>query len=335
MRRFSATVRLGNTARPSGTAHRPLRARRSGTGRRTSSPSNDDVPGGGGHAAARHFEQGGLPRPVGAEQRVDRSVGDVERHAVDDLDAAVGGVHVDERQHERLGRCLRRAGCGAASGKATIVAVACAGTGGAGGGGLDGGGGGGGGAAPTVAGRVPRAGRAGRRFDARFVGGAEIGGLHGRVGLHRGGVAPGDDGAVVEDAHVVADGHDEAHVVLHQQHRHAPVGEVAQHAPQLHGLLLVQARARLVEQQHRRPGGQRPAELDEAGEARGQQVGGLVGDVRQARRAPAGRRPRLRGLAPVGRCRLVSAAICTFSRAVRVPNSSRRWNVRATPSRAR
>ena len=42
-----------------------------------------------------------------------------------------------------------------------------------------------------------------------------------------------------------------------------------------------------------------------------------------------------RELAPVGRRRLVSAAICTFSRAVRVPKSSSRWKVRAIPSRAR
>ena len=42
-----------------------------------------------------------------------------------------------------------------------------------------------------------------------------------------------------------------------------------------------------------------------------------------------------RELAPVGRRRRVSAAICTFSRAVRVPKSSSRWKVRAIPSRAR
>ena len=111
--------------------------------------------------------------------------------------------------------------------------------------------------------------------------GSEVGGLDRGVGLHGGRVAVGDDGAVVEHAHVVADAHDEAHVVLHQQDGHAPMGQVHEHVSELDGLLLVQARARLVDQEHRRSRGQGPAELDESGQARGEQVGGLVGDVGQ------------------------------------------------------
>ena len=49
------------------------------------------------------------------------------------------------------------------------------------------------------------------------------------------------------------------------------VGEVV-------GLGLVEARRRLVEQQHLGPGGQRPAELDQAGEAGRHGVDALVGD---------------------------------------------------------
>ena len=114
-----------------------------------------------------------------------------------------------------------------------------------------------------------------------LIDGPEVGGLHGRVGLHRGRIAVGDDGAVVEDADVVADVHDEAHVVLHQQHGDAPAGQVDEDAPELDRLLLVEPRAGLVHQQHRRARGQGPAQLDEAGQTGGQQVGGLVGDVRQ------------------------------------------------------
>ncbi len=127
--------------------------------------------------------------------------------------------------------------------------------------------------------------------------GAEVGGLDGGIGLDRGRVPVGDDGAVVENAHVVADVHHEAHVVLDEQDGDAPVGQVHEHAPELDGLLLVEARARFVDEEHRRTGGQGPTELDEPGQAGGKQVGGLVGHVRQthmgqddvgfgARRAP-------------------------------------------------
>ena len=44
------------------------------------------------------------------------------------------------------------------------------------------------------------------------------------------------------------------------------------------GLGVVEARCRLVEQEHLRPGRQRPPQLDEAGQARGHGVDPLVGD---------------------------------------------------------
>ena len=81
----------------------------------------------------------------------------------------------------------------------------------------------------------------------------------------------------------------------------SPASRVRSSAKAL-GLGLVEARGRLVEQQHPGPGGQRPGQLDEAGQAGGQRVGPLrrrrrveADPVEHARRPPsAGRAERSR-----------------------------------------
>ena len=66
------------------------------------------------------------------------------------------------------------------------------------------------------------------------------------------------------------------------------------------GLGVVEAGRRLVEQQHPGPGGERPAELDEAGEAGGHGVDPVVGDARMPTRS---RTPRPRAAGRPGRRR--------------------------------
>ena len=108
------------------------------------------------------------------------------------------------------------------------------------------------------------------------------------------------------------------------------VGEVV-------ALGLVEAGRRLVEQQHLGPGGQRPPQLDQAGQAGGHGVDPLVGDRADARPGRGSPRRRRAGRR-CGRAtsdRRISAAVRMFSRAVSEPNTSRRWNVRAMPRRAR
>src|SRR6478752_2350040 len=61
---------------------------------------------------------------------------------------------------------------------------------------------------------------------------AEVGGLHGRVVAHVGRAARRDDLAEVEDHEVVADRHDEVHVVLDEHHGH-PVGQAAEQGAEL------------------------------------------------------------------------------------------------------
>ncbi len=57
-----------------------------------------DRAGGRVEAATDHLEQRALPRPVGPEEREDGAAGDGEVHAVEHLDAPVGGVDVLDRQ---------------------------------------------------------------------------------------------------------------------------------------------------------------------------------------------------------------------------------------------
>jgi len=65
MRMFSATVRLGKTARPSGTAHRPWRASRSGDVPRISTPPKVTVPAVGTSAPLATLSNVDLPAPFG------------------------------------------------------------------------------------------------------------------------------------------------------------------------------------------------------------------------------------------------------------------------------
>ena len=109
----------------------------------------------------------------------------------------------------------------------------------------------------------------------------QVGRLHRRVGLDGGRVARGDDSPVVEHGHVVADAHHEAHVVLDEQDGHAPAGEVGEDPSELEGLLVVQTRARLVQQEQRRCRGQGARQLGQPGQPGRQQVARLVGHVGQ------------------------------------------------------
>ena len=106
-----------------------------------------------------------------------------------------------------------------------------------------------------------------------------------------------------------------------------------QHLGEARGLDLVEARGRLVEEQHLRLGGQRPAELDQAGLPGGQRVGPAVGDRPEAEELddPVGDRARRRA-SPCRRLRpAISAAVRMLSSAVIEPNTSSRWNVRFMP----
>jgi hypothetical protein len=67
--------------------------------------------------------------------------------------------------------------------------------------------------------------------------------------------------------------------VLHEQHRHALVGQRGEHLGQPGRLHLVEAAGRLVEQHHLRRGGQGAAELHQAGLARGEGIGPAIGDA--------------------------------------------------------
>ena len=106
---------------------------------------------------------------------------------------------------------------------------------------------------------------------------AEVGGAHDRVGLHLGGRAERDDLAEVEHVDVVARAHDQAHVVLDEHDREPGGGELDEQLRELRGLRLVEARRRLVEQDHARLGGERAGHLDQALRAGGQAVDALVG----------------------------------------------------------
>ena len=212
-------------------------------------------------------------------------------------------------------------------------------------GGLEAGGGGGGwrGKAiillpsPAVAGRAtgspasPRTRATTAREREIFLGRTQVRGLDGRVGLHAGGVAVGDDGAVVEDAHVVADVHHETHVVLDQQARRCPGGR-GPRGPDPSSTVSSWFNPELGSSTRSTDGpvaSARPSSTRRARPVGSRSVGSSAtcDNPTWARMMSAS----VRELAPVGRRRLVSAAIWTFSRAVRVPKSSRRWKVRAMP----
>ena len=259
MRRFSATVRLGKTDRPSGMVQMPRRASCSERRFADLLAVQADAARGRRQSAAHDLQQGRLPGAVGTEQG----------------QAGTGG----ELRGTRRGRprCVRRRhGRRPAPAWAWSPdrAGAAAGTG-------------------TVA-PVPSAtSRTGRRQACRVarlgldVLGAEISGLDGRVGLDRGRVPGGDDLAVVEHGHLVADAHDQAHVVLHQEHGHTFGGQAQQDLPEGGGLLLVEPGLGSSRSRTDGRGGHGPGQLHQTGQAGGQRVGGLVGRCRAARPGPA------------------------------------------------
>ena len=94
------------------------------------------------------------------------------------------------------------------------------------------------------------------------------------------GGAVGDLLAVVEHDDVVGDPHDDAHVVLDQQHRDAVlVADEAQQLVQLGGFARVEAGGRLVEAEQRRVGAHGAGDLQPALGAIGQVAGRVVGAV--------------------------------------------------------
>ena len=96
-----------------------------------------------------------------------------------------------------------------------------------------------------------------------ILGAAEIGLDHARVALHLRRRAEGQHLALVHRQHPVGDARDQRHVVLDHQHGDAElVADVVDPEGHVVGLLDVQARGRLVEQQQLRLGAQRPRQLD-------------------------------------------------------------------------
>src|SRR4051794_637314 len=99
--------------------------------------------------------------------------------------------------------------------------------------------------------------------------GAEVGADHLLVAQHLAGRTGGDELAEVEDGGDVAARRDEAHVVIDEDHERGRVlGDRADHAPEVLGLLVGQPGGGLVEQHEPRRADDRPRDLDEAPLAR-------------------------------------------------------------------
>src|SRR5262245_51164916 len=78
------------------------------------------------------------------------------------------------------------------------------------------------------------------------------------VALDLGRAALGDLAPEVEDDHAVGDLHDQAHVVLDQQHRRSPpIADLAQEPGERRDFLVVEPAGGLVEQEQSRPARQR------------------------------------------------------------------------------
>ena len=137
--------------------------------------------------------------------------------------------------------------------------------------------------------------------------------------------------AEVEHVDLAAHVHHQLDVVLDEHHGHAVGRHLPHHRAERSRLLLVLPAGRLVEQQHLRRGGQRPGQLHDPSLAGREPVGALAAELGDAEPLEelVGDLGRDRAAAPA------SAASRTFSRTVRSPNGSRRWNVRARPRRAR
>ena len=109
---------------------------------------------------------------------------------------------------------------------------------------------------------------------------AEVGLDDIRIGPDFLGGAVGDFHAVIQDHQFVADAHDEFHVVLDEDHRHAPRQDGVDEVDEGLGFLGVHAGGRLVEEQELGTGGQGPGDFQPAlvavGQARGLVEGGLA-----------------------------------------------------------
>jgi hypothetical protein len=91
----------------------------------------------------------------------------------------------------------------------------------------------------------------------------EVSGDHLGVVANRRGPAFGQDLSEVEHVHVIADPHDQAHVVVDQQHRDVePLAHRAQQASQARGFLRVKPGRRLIQQQQAGTHRQRSRDLN-------------------------------------------------------------------------
>ena len=109
-----------------------------------------------------------------------------------------------------------------------------------------------------------------------------------------------DHHAEVEDVDPLGEGHDEVHVVLDEEHPHAPGCHLTEDLLEGHRLGTVEAAARLVEEQHLRPHAQGPPELDEAQRARAERPRRRGGVAHPGPRGRARPRPWRRSLARLG-----------------------------------
>ena len=101
--RFSSTVSPGKMPRASGTRRTPSRARRNGAQRRDVVAVQEDLPERRVDEAGRDRAERGLARTVGAEERRDGAGLELQVDAVQDLDVAVAGDDVAQR--EDASRC--------------------------------------------------------------------------------------------------------------------------------------------------------------------------------------------------------------------------------------
>ncbi|MCY1182454.1 hypothetical protein D9M73_230140 [compost metagenome] len=92
----------------------------------------------------------------------------------------------------------------------------------------------------------------------------------------------GDALAEFHHHHAVHQAHDEVHVVLHQEDRHAFAAQAAEEQPQGFLLLVAQTGGRLVEQQQAGVGAQGAGDFEDALLTQGQAAGFHVQVVAQA-----------------------------------------------------
>ena len=183
--------------------------------------------------------------------------------------------------------------------------------------------------------------------SARSTGAPQIGAHHLAIGPHLVGPPVGDDPAEVERDHLVADPHDQIHVMLDEEHRDAaPVADGADLVGQPVDLLVVEAGGRFVEEQELRTHGERARQLHPLAHAERQLPRRTVRDPFQAEfldqrigalgdpalLAPRQRRRQRIGEEAAARDRVrADAHVLAYGHG---ENSARFWKVRATPSEA-